>query len=387
MDPQGPWHQARNTMKITRAASLTLLVLAGCIAQIDLGDVPGSSTGTPGSSSTGEPSTTSATNDPTDTPTTTTDDPGTTTGTTNDPTTATTTDPGTTTGTTDDPSTGGPAIDCNQVSQGPWTIEPWLMHHDNAFDLGFDGLGNLAAVHFNDLVIVGADTNEYILVQDLPLTEGMRFLADGRLLVTHSNDIHAIDPQGFSKKFIVDSGFAHPSRLQPDHAGNVWLIDDTRLVRIAPDLTRSTLFDSVSSLTRPRDMIYDEQRRVVFFADYQNYPTIKRLPVDENGTPGELTTIYEDKAANHGIGPLALDACGNLYFVEVANGNLMRMMLDPDGLAGPVVPLLNIGPQVFSINFASGPGFDPRTLHVVGMGTGVLRVTLDFPGAPAVTVE
>lgn len=358
-----------------RASALLLLLPLACTNNVDLGDLTASETSsstapdTDGPAITTTPASDTTHDDPTTATTTTTGD-------------TSTTGPGDTGDTSSTDTTGDLPFDCNQPQDFLRTPEMWLpTHSSEAF--AFDGKGNFATGANLGLVIVGADTNEYVLIDsdNWQGAAGMAYLPDGRLLVSQYNEVNAIDPLGFSKKWIVNSGFTSPHELQVDLAGNVWLRDGVRVVRVAPDLTQKTVYEEASDYRNT--FIYDESRKVLFFTVViRQVSHLMHMPIADDGTPGEATSIRE------GVGPMALDACGNLYFLLQYN-NLRRLLLAPDGLTfteQPVANTMSPGDGV-TIHFGVGPGFDPYKLYANGTTGGVWTVEMEFPGAPVVVVE
>ncbi len=290
-----------------------------------------------------------------------------------------------TTGETGTTGTTGPTIDCEAISDGPFTPTLYLSGYKGSEDLAFDGQGGLVLKRDGQVVIVRADQSETVLAQGLAQAYGTRYLADGRLLVAlpNSGEVLAYDPMGVST--VLLGGLSSPNGLYPDLAGDVWITEfgGSRVLRLGPDMVPKTIVTGADA-SSANGVVYDPQRQLLFYTKYLA-GQVQRVAIDDLGEPGapELVAAVGGAA----LDGLTLDACGNVYAMDQKNSRLYRVRLDGAGAAvGEPVLLAEFPSNVANAQFGGGDGFDDHTLYVAGNPGDVYTVAVAVPGAAIATV-
>ncbi len=291
-----------------------------------------------------------------------------------------------TTGETGTTGTTGPTIDCEAISDGPFTPTLYLSGYKGSEDLAFDGQGGLVLKRDGEVVIVRADQSETVLAQGLAQAYGTRYLADGRLLVAlpNSGEVVAYDAMGQAGAFL--DGLVSPNGVYPDLAGDVWITEfgGSRVLRVGADLTAKTIVTGADAITA-NGVVYDPQRQLLFYTKYQA-GQIQRVAIDGQGEPGAPELVAA--VAGAALDGLTLDACGNVYAMDQKNSRLYRVRLDGAGAAvGEPALLAEFPSNVANAQFGVGDGFDAHTLYVAGNPGDVYTVVVEFPGAAIVTVQ
>jgi hypothetical protein len=283
-------------------------------------------------------------------------------------------------------STTGGAIDCEAISDGPFTPTLYLSGFTGSEDLAFDGQGGLVLKRDGDIVIVRADQSETVLAQGLAQAYGTRYLADGRLLVAlpNSGELIAYDAMGQAGAFL--DGLKSPNGVYPDLAGDVWITEfgGSRVLRVGADLSTKTIVSGAEA-SSANGVVYDPQRQLLFYTKYQA-GQVQRVAIDGQGEPGapELVAAVGGAA----LDGLTLDACGNVYAMDQKNSRLYRVRLDDAGAAiGEPLLLAEFPSNVANAQFGVGDGFDTHTLYVAGNPGDVYTLAVEFPGAAIAVVQ
>jgi len=286
---------------------------------------------------------------------------------------------------------------CRALPQGPFEAVEVMHGIDNTEDFVFDGNGHFVALKpndsgTNDIVLVDAAQRTTVLARGFEQTLGTRYRADGTLVAALVPDrVIALRRDG-----TVDTeyatGLAVPNGIHADFEGNVWVTEfaGNRVLRITEDRHVETVVsDSPETPAQsPNGIVFDEGRRKLFY-------TVQR----EDG-PGEIWSVAPDREkeapqrvismAGERLDGLTLDACGNLYGVTKTTANarysVYRVRLDACGHAvGDVESIAAISDAPSSasgLQFGMGPGFDRKTLYVVGPAGTLYAVAVGVAGAP-----
>ncbi len=348
------------------------LVLGACG---DDGDGTGSETTGTGESSATEPSTSE---DPSA-------GPGSSDGTTTSPATtdADTTAADSSTGT--ETGTDTMDFDCTMIPAAPFVAERILedVPFAQSEDLGFDGLGHLAARgEGGAYLLVSADGTFEEITTDGRATYGLRFLANGDIIAAayQVNDLLRITPTGEITDFAVDLGGVNG--VFPDPAGGVWYTNFGEVGYIDAEGNDIAV---ISPASAANGIWFDDVRQIVFFTNYGNGGLRKADIVEGVAQPAvDLGTV---PGAPDGI---TLDACGNLYANDQQGSRMYRLFLDESAepIGEPEVLVEGGFPtNVANAQFGSGPGWEPDSLYALGVGGGLYRVAVGVPGATYVTVR
>lgn len=301
-------------------------------------------------------------------------------------TTAAGTDSGSDTGASETGTTGDTAgLDCTMIPAGPFAAERILedVPFGESEDLGFDGLGHLAARGVGDAyLLVSADGTYEELTTDDRKTYGLRFLANGDLVAAayEVSDILRVTPAGEISSFIDNVGGVNG--LFPDSMGGVWYTNFSEVGYVDDQGNDQSVIPSAANAN---GIFFDEARQIIFFTDYGSGAL--RKSVLDNGAPQPAVEVGSIDGSPDGI---TLDACGNLYAVDQANSDLYRVMLDDNAepLADAELLVTDGFPtNVANAQFGAGDGWDAEALYVIGVGSGLYRVQVGVPGAPYVTVQ
>lgn len=281
--------------------------------------------------------------------------------------------------------TTGPGIDCEAISDGPFTPTLYLSGFKGSEDLAFDGQGGLVLKRDGEIVIVRADQSETVLAQGLAQAYGTRYLADGRLLVAlpNSGELIAYDPQG--QPTVLLSGLASPNGLYPDLAGDVWITEfgGSKVLRLGADMMAQPIVSGADA-SAANGVVYDPQRQLLFYTNYLA-GQVKRVAFDGQGEPGAPELVAAVGGAS--LDGLTLDACGNVYAMDQKNSRMYRVRLDGAGAAiGEPALLAEFASNVANAQFGVGDGFDDHTLYVAGNPGDVYTLVVEFPGAAIATV-
>ena len=344
--------------------------------------------GAAGDASTGA-GTTGTTDAPTSgTPTTespTTDAPTTDSPTTDAPTTDSPTTDGSSSGGADstgaESSSGGESLDCDAIPAGPFAPEEVFMPaaFDGSEDLAFDGAGGLAGKNGGNVRVVdasGAEVGSYV---DAGLAYGLRYRANGDLLVAHpqSGVIRAIAPDGSGSDFAT--GVGGVNGIYPDLDDNVWITYSSVVGRYAADGSYTDIVTGGDAATA-NGIVYDGDRGVAFYTNYSQ-GRIRKVIINDDGSAGAISDVAQVNGA--AMDGLSLDACGNIYAVDQGNSRLYRVMLDaagdPLGNAEDIVEgnIQNIA----NAQFGRGGDFDELSIYAAGIPGVVYRFEVGVPGA------
>jgi hypothetical protein len=312
-------------------------------------------------------------------------DPVTTDPVTTDPVTTDPTDPtdATTGSSSDDGTTGGPVDPCDLIPSGPF--DPIMGGpgplFDGSEDLGFDGLGNLAAQRVDEIVLVQGDLGETVLASGVPDVLGTRYRGDGDLvLADFGNDaLLLVTPGGTISTWV--EGIDGPNGVYPDFFANVWVTEmlGGRVLRVDDTGAVNEVVVGADAVSA-NGIVFDDARDLLFWTNWSE-GTIRSVAIDDAfapvGAPALVGTIP-------GGGPdgIALDICGNLYVVDEANDALWRFEVDGPGAATASAQIATFATGVSNVQFGSGPGFSGVSVYVTGNPGTVWIVDVEVPGAP-----
>jgi sugar lactone lactonase YvrE len=232
------------------------------------------------------------------------------------------------------------------------------------------------------VIVVDADGTETASFADSGPAYGVRFTADGNLLVAHvmSGVIASIGPDGSSTNFVT--GIGGVNGLYPDLDGNVW-VTDFGSVRRYDAAGTPTMIVGGGEASGANGIVFDPDRSVAFFTNY-GAGRVAKVDIGEDGSPGDVTALGTVGGAR--FDGLSLDACGNLYVVDnnLGDETVYRLMLDEDANAvGELTDIVDGGfpTNVANAQFGRGTGFEATGLYVTGTPGVVYRLDVGVPGA------
>ncbi len=278
-------------------------------------------------------------------------------------------------------------IDCENLPKGPFTPELISDQIGPAEDLAFNGQGQFVTLNGDSLLFMDSDHVQTSVPLDETISDGggLRYMLDGSLLITRvfQSKLSRISPDGAVTDW--KARLSTPNALYPDFDGDVWVSESTgnQIVRFKADGKKQVVV-SGGIANAPNGVVYDRRRRALFFAAGLGEEKLRlgRVDFDDNGEPFEPVELFsQDNASGDGI---ALDGCGNLYIVDTLSGNqVRRFFLDKKGDVVDQDVVARFDLPITNLQWASGPGFSPTEIYVVGMfSRSVQRVDVGVIGAP-----
>lgn len=277
-------------------------------------------------------------------------------------------------------SSGGMGFDCDAIPAGPFAPTVQFMPFNGSEDIGFDGMGNLAGKDGGQLLLVDAAGTEVASYADPGQAFGVRFTADGNVLVAHPQTgvISSIAPDGSSTDFAT--GINGVNGIYPDFDGNVWVTNFSIVGRVAPN-GEGEVIVSGADAANANGIVYDPDRGFAFYTNY-GAGRILKVEIADDGTPGAVSTVATANDAL--LDGLAFDVCGNLYAVDNGTPRVWRVFLDENGDAVGEPENIVDGPMenIANAQFGRGGDFDENSLYAAGNPGVVYRIEIGVPGAP-----
>ncbi len=280
----------------------------------------------------------------------------------------------------DESSSGGDEFDCDAIPAGPFAPVEQFSGFNGSEDLAFDGQGGMAGKNGGNVIVVDSAGTEIASYSDPGPAYGLRFTADGNILVAHfqTGVISQIAPDGSSSD--LATGIGGVNGLYPDFDGNVWATDFSRVVRYDAAGTPTTIVSGGDG-SGANGIIYDPDRGVAFFTNY-GAGRLAKVDIGADGSPGAVTALATVPGAL--FDGLSLDVCGNLYAVDNGNARVYRLSLDADANAiGEATDIVDGNMQnIANAQFGRGDGFEETSLYAAGNPGVVYRIDVGVPGAP-----
>ncbi len=281
-------------------------------------------------------------------------------------------------------------FDCTMVPPAPFVAERILdevpfqtFAEGGAEDLGFDGLGHLAARGVGGAyLLVAADGTYEEVTTDGDPTYGLRFLANGDLVAAayQASDILRITPDGDVSDFAT--GLGGVNGLFPDSMGGVWY---TNFQLVGYITAQGNQISVITPASGANGIWFDEVRQIVFFTNYGSGALRKADLID--GVAQPAVDVGSIPGSPDGI---TFDVCGNLYVNDQENSDMYRLFLDAaaEPLGEPELLVEGGFPtNVANAQFGSGDGWEPDSLYAIGGGGALYRVDVGVPGEAYVTVQ
>jgi sugar lactone lactonase YvrE len=221
-----------------------------------------------------------------------------------------------------------------------------------------------------------------------PMTvRGIRYLPNNKYLVfadINSTGLVRLDLSDFTKLNLL-SGFNQPNGLAIDSDGFAYMTGgDSKVVRVDPDSGDDWTLHADEFTTDGIVLSLD------FETLYFNHEMsdVYKMKIHEDGTSEEaelLTRILDEELGEESLlDGMAMDACGNLYVVEMM-GVIWRV--HPKTGETEKVVELEFGDDdwhmINAINFGSGiGGWKEDAIYIGSMEGKLYEVELGVPGAP-----
>lgn len=267
------------------------------------------------------------------------------------------------------------SVDCNQLLPLPLAFEThtWVpSHEDFTFSVDHRWIGTTGG-HLKATPWGGPSVT---VVPGTGDARGTRFLPDGSLVlaVVDTGTVIRVDPSGSTS--MVASGLTNPNGIAIGWDGKVYVATTGEILRLdAYTGDRETVasmpghsFDGLTFTPDYRRLYFNEEIGRLNYVDF-----------DENGVPGEAT-FYLDLPISPFtlLDGMTMDACGNLYAVEMG-GKLWRVSpagdveLAADFPVGAFVPAVNFPPL-------GGADFDENSVYVQDFIGRMYAIPVGVPG-------
>ncbi|PRP92815.1 hypothetical protein ENSA5_47280 [Enhygromyxa salina] len=254
------------------------------------------------------------------------------------------------TSTDSDDTTGGVTYDCANLP-GPWIRQ--LDGPIAAADVAFDDQGNLVGSNTQDLFKTSsADGQPALWVPGAAGRAAVRQLSDGRIAVVQEMFFRVLvfSPDGSSA--VLASNLVYPFGLVEDLDGNIYIGDETRIVRVDAESGETEVWLDAPGFVS-RWVSFDRDYDALFVGGRSE--VIYRVPLGPGGEAGEpiewgTLPLFGDPGPapppnqgggagtkTDGEGPdesnerlalvdgLGVDACGNLYVAEFHSRGLYKI--------------------------------------------------------------
>lgn len=295
---------------------------------------------------------------------------------------------GSTTSSTTTSSTTSPSSstwDCEALSTGPLP-GTLLSGLHAAEDFGFDDQGNLISHYVNALYLQSYPP--VTATPFAPTTGGpggpasLRMLHDGDLVYANVDTatLYRVGLDGSS--VVLNSSLGYPGGIDIHDSGDVFLVDLVGTLRIDP-VTGDT------DVLLPGDTFFGPNG-LTFSADYSTlyigtWDGIMAVPVDEEGTPTDVPTLFAESPNGGELLGMGVDACDNVYALWDAE---VLLRWGPEG-SGPET-LFQVPPGAWLTNLQWGSGlggWDAHSIYIVDRqngGGGYYEVPVGVPAKPAI---
>jgi hypothetical protein len=273
-------------------------------------------------------------------------------------------------------------FDCDQQPRGPYDVRSMTAYASE--DLAFDDEGHLLG---SDMLHIYKSTyggDREVWVPNLPFRAGMRRLSTGQVVIANEarGALMLIEPDG-SYDTVV-GGLRYPNGLEIGRDDMVYLTehDGHRVLRIDPFTGEVTvLLQEV--IRAPNGISFNEDFTALYLAGFDGEQVIYRLPIDDEGNPGELE-VFADDVGTGWLDGIAVDRCGNVYVADYGSSRILRY--GPDGEYDDlIVNGRDLGFHVYMPNMDWGSGiggWDSMKLYVPEgwQASRTFEVDLGIPG-------
>ncbi len=218
-------------------------------------------------------------------------------------------------------------FDCDQQPEGPYEVTELVAYASE--DLCFDDEGNLLGSDMQHIYKSTYGGDREIWVPNLPFRAGMRRLPTGEVVIAN-------EARGALQKIYEDGsyetllqGLRYPNGIEIGRDGFIYLTehDGQRVLRVDPDSGDFTVL-SDGDLMAPNGISFNEDFTALYIAGFDGQQVIWRLPIDDQGNPGEME-IWAQDVGTGWLDGIGVDICGNVYIADYGNSKILRF--NPDG--------------------------------------------------------
>jgi sugar lactone lactonase YvrE len=173
------------------------------------------------------------------------------------------------------------------------------------------------------------------------------------------------------------SGFEFPDGVEIGKDGHVYLTDLSagKVYRIDPLSGQYTVLVEMQS---PDGITFNQDYTALYLAGLSGEPTVWRLPIAADGTPGTLE-VYVTGVGSGQFDGIEVDACGNLYICDLDDSKIYRV--HPDKSIEVLVDRSAQKSYMPNLQWGRGQGgWDAETVYIIDTEVGLLAVPLGVPG-------
>lgn len=273
-----------------------------------------------------------------------------------------------------------PTVDCANLPPGPFTLTPVGGEAIASEDLAFDAEGNLVGSDDSTIYKAPRTGSREVFVANLNFRAGMRYAANGDLLVNNDSNGSLVRVLPDGTKQTILSGLSYPNGMEAGIDGFIYVTEhDARRVRRVNPVTGEFTVLTTGIIRNPNGISFNPDYTALYIGGFSGIGTIYKLPIDENGVPG----VLEEWATNVGTGALdgiGVDACGNVYIADYGASHIYR--ISPDGQTKTVI--IDSGIYMPNLQWGSGlGGWELDHIYIPdGWNHTVYEVDLGVPSKP-----
>jgi len=269
--------------------------------------------------------------------------------------------------------------DCEDLPPGPFTLKRLSGDMTASEDLAFDAEGNLVGSNDSTIFKSTYDGSRSFFAS-LNFRAGLRFSADGDLMVNDDTNGRLVRIDSEGTKHTVVSGLSYPNGMTVGKDGYVYVTEQNagRVRRIHPITGDFTIV--AEGIEEPNGVTFNEDYTALYIGGFSGVGTVYKLPIDAEGNPGELQEWATDVGSGW-LDGMSVDACGNVYICDYGETIIYR--ISPDGVTKTPIIIAGDGfTYLPNLQWGSGMGgWDEMKLYIPdGWTHDVFEVDLGVPG-------
>ncbi|HTM19704.1 MAG TPA: SMP-30/gluconolactonase/LRE family protein [Kofleriaceae bacterium] len=272
-------------------------------------------------------------------------------------------------------------VDCASIPAGPFTLTRVPDTEAIASeDLAFDGDGNLVGSNDTSIFKSPRTGMRKTFVSSLSFRAGMRFAANGDLLVNNDSNGSLVRVLPTGDKTPILTGLSYPNGMEAGLDGFIYITEhDAKRVRRVNPVTGEFTVISNNQIDNPNGITFNPDYTALYIDGFSGVGTIYKLPIDAAGNPGELVPWATGVGTGY-LDGMAVDACGNLYVADYGASIIYR--ISPDGQTK--TPIIQSEIYMPNMQWGSGiGGWELTHLYIPsGWDHDVWEVDVGVPAKP-----
>lgn len=273
-------------------------------------------------------------------------------------------------------------FDCDNQPEGPYAVSQLTAYASE--DLCFDDEGHLLGSDMQHIYKTTYEGDREIWVPNLPFRAGMRRLPTGEVVIANEarGSLQKVHEDGSYETLV--QGLRYPNGIEIGQDGFVYLTehDGQRVLRVDPDTGDFTVL-SQGEVRAPNGISFNEDFTALYIGGFDGERVIWRLPIDEDGNPGEIE-VWASGVGTGWLDGIGVDICGNVYIADYGASRILRY--NPDGSYRDIaVDGRELGGHIYMPNMDWGSGvggWDTMKLYVPEgwQASRTFEVDLGIPG-------